>query len=1203
MSDNYTDTILLECNRKSSPEYLSGGDSGNATWTNNTGTGISLDVGDTIEVESAYVSAIGNEASTIEIKGKSFPVIRSSSQVSVNSSFMEAVFEGETDLTSKKVGTFRWNASMGSVLHTLKDSEINLTQSYYKNTNAEFYCTLPRMAAVNGSFLNKWFPLGTNLDTAKNYRWPDGGIYMPASGGKLNLNDAATNNGPQANWYSYNSSQNGSVVSPNPFRLGTDYNAVNYDKPFIYPGNTSKPATYTNLGLRHECINDGTRHTLFVRDKFSNNASDQDDGYLLNPLRDPALYEWIWYKDTNTYNVNVGFNSPQNVATQITNQMSDVTELQSLNVMRTGDNEKSLRRINIEGKTRSMKRFPCATPEYFYHSSNVSTTGLNKINASMSPAICYLDPNNASLQYNYMDQTKWDDYLYGYDSMYATVGFKRPEIQETGRRIAPDPYSKSLSLKLAPYDVTKNASEQNIVYPSGSSTNGSWANVIPLALDWTEENLLSLKEYFDSQKLYPELFSYNDMSASQQTYAFDLTTFPNASNKINVEESRFLHMNRGNLDINRVFIKNGTTLNAGTFKISCSDAVPASMKLGDKVADYSDLTAFDVDDPAVFVVALDRTANPQTITLNVSFKSDIEGDGDEYFDISQRVLGNDNYFTGSFTTEKECAAIFFDYDSKRSEQGSGGANVSELYYGFGLKYINSDEREQIALSVESFGIALGFFNASKNIPLGLTDTVYSEGGQPQRRINTETTREIGFDKHFNAYGTCAILLYNGDSNDSDPSYVSAVNTSAVPASEGSASAAIRYPRSLKVWQEREILEGYEAADNTGTADGFGRAVPDAAKRLSNPYPTQMSYNNTVYIGADDPVFSFDGEQSRFFFQRLHTAERVGNNYDTSADAPIADADLTVYKINKRLRFTNYSPNFIPYNRNELQYIPYGNASSEVIISLDKNIVPYSIMDSHSGIQFEDYGVSKKQWRNSLWELMGFTYEQFHSSLGNRNTRVEPAGLTTKFATTNSEIRSADFVNFNKTGLGVTKFDPTGIATMRWTCQDTGATWPFSVSNTNTYVPAPGQKDMENGTLAYSGRWYGYADYPAIVQSCSSVKILAEKLPRKMISPIYLIKSDVISPEYVGGPEGSAKMPIVSVVPKNSGYGDFYNGIGTTVFTNTIPRTIQNITTSIMDADGTEARVDDASCVIYKITKEIGGTSQVMSDILNPPKKK
>ena len=89
---------------------------------------------------------------------------------------------------------------------------------------------------------------------------------------------------------------------------------------------------------------------------------------------------------------------------------------------------------------------------------------------------------------------------------------------------------------------------------------------------------------------------------------------------------------------------------------------------------------------------------------------------------------------------------------------------------------------------------------------------------------------------------------------------------------------------------------------------------------------------------------------------------------------------------------------------------------------------------------------------------------------------------------------------------------------------------------------------------------------------------------------------------MGGPEGKSKLPIVAIVPKNSGYGDFYNGGEGTVFTNTIPRTIQNITTTIMDADGTEARVDDASCVLYKITKQIASTDQVIQDILNPKSK-
>ena len=136
-----------------------------------------------------------------------------------------------------------------------------------------------------------------------------------------------------------------------------------------------------------------------------------------------------------------------------------------------------------------------------------------------------------------------------------------------------------------------------------------------------------------------------------------------------------------------------------------------------------------------------------------------------------------------------------------------------------------------------------------------------------------------------------------------------------------------------------------------------------------------------------------------------------------------------------------------------------------------------------------------------------------------------------------------------------------------------------------------------------GQWYGFANYPAVEQYTSSVKILAENLPRKMISPIYLVKSDVISPEYIGGVEGKNKMAVVSVVPKNSGYGDFSNGGEGAVFTNTIPRTLQNITTTIVDADGSEARVDDASCIIYKITKQIKNTDQVIKDILNPGQNK
>ena len=101
---------------------------------------------------------------------------------------------------------------------------------------------------------------------------------------------------------------------------------------------------------------------------------------------------------------------------------------------------------------------------------------------------------------------------------------------------------------------------------------------------------------------------------------------------------------------------------------------------------------------------------------------------------------------------------------------------------------------------------------------------------------------------------------------------------------------------------------------------------------------------------------------------------------------------------------------------------------------------------------------------------------------------------------------------------------------------------------------------------------------------------------------HIIKSDLLNPIFIGGREGTSSLPVIAVVDKSSGYGDFYTGAKeSTIFTNTIPRTIQNIKTSIVDADGSESRVDDSSCIIYKVTKQIKDNSVVLENILNPPK--
>jgi len=60
-ASSYTDTILLQANRKSSAEYLAGNNNTPNSWVNDLGQGIRLDIGDTISVHSAYISEVGNE--------------------------------------------------------------------------------------------------------------------------------------------------------------------------------------------------------------------------------------------------------------------------------------------------------------------------------------------------------------------------------------------------------------------------------------------------------------------------------------------------------------------------------------------------------------------------------------------------------------------------------------------------------------------------------------------------------------------------------------------------------------------------------------------------------------------------------------------------------------------------------------------------------------------------------------------------------------------------------------------------------------------------------------------------------------------------------------------------------------------------------------------------------------------------------------
>ena len=1201
MSESYVDTILIEANRKTSPAYLAGNDDSKNKWTNDCGSGIKLNIGDQISVHSAYISEIGNEASTIEIKG-----IPARNNLNEGQTYNSSNTTLVKTLNASSQGDTDWVYTSEDVKNEIRDDTINLTHSYYKCCNGDYHISLPRAAA--------W-----DLDIP----------YAKA----------------HTIWCSYNGSLNGAVESANPYRMERDYSQAIYrgEANGTGPGDYEPPPK-TFGTARREITNNGERYTLFVHPHTFNYKSPDNK---LWGHRDPALEPFIWYKKTHPYTIQTGFNSPANVANDITNQMDNVRNIETEQVINPTDKDRDNRNFRITPVSRLNEPFPCAFGEGFHNrgaegyltyinslqsatrrignathicesltDSALGTSGFaggNYRNAlglkpsaartalrngmyvveasgvlaglvgarivligntstfpskTFGPQCVFLNrtvpqfTDNINIQFGYwggagMTNGENDvmEYDYYYQSCYSTIGYKRPEIQEKGRSVNGQ-WSRTIDGSWC--------IGNHIVYPISSPAGGSnpyqIPNVIPTNILWHPDTLLLLKNYFKQQKLYPELFVYDDMNASQQGLII------NGSN-ITLDKSRFLHMNTQVAQPGGpvIYRESGNTTiymslpyGAGTKTLTFHDikSVTVGMMVVAQSADYfplaADYATGGIQQTRTFVSHVDAAL--KEVTFTEPLKTSVSNF--DYVSLTNNKLGGDCYYATD--QGQKAGALFIDFNPDLEENGSGvgfndGVNdvdvpYEALAYGFGYQYFNASE------NASCIGFwAGGAHNDPANGVGGLATPFYAGG------VVINEPVAIGFDSHFNAYGTCAMLLYNGlagmyGNNYSGPSEANM--------------------KSFSSYMDRGDADGEPNITAVAGPPGLNVNVGQA----TTVGFTSNYLINEIYVGADNPALSFNASQSRFEFQRLHTAEVVGSN--AMATAQVDDSNVVSYKINKRLSILNYSPNFIPYNN------VFGKFNASVPY-LDRNIVPYSIMDAHGGVFIEDYGSDETNWRHSLWELLGFTYSQFHNDKNNRLVRNNNIELTTSTPTTNALIETTDLRQWTKV-LGengstfLETWEPERINYPMW---DMVGKNPLD----QTPIPTPFQLILPE--------LHGRQNFMEVVQSASSTGIIADNLPRKMISPIYLVKSDILSPMYIGGQKGTSSMPVCAVVPKDNGYGDFYTGGEGTIFTNTQQRTIQNISIDICDADGSAARVDDSCCVIFKIQKDILSNKGIADSIL------
>ena len=470
------------------------------------------------------------------------------------------------------------------------------------------------------------------------------------------------------------------------------------------------------------------------------------------------------------------------------------------------------------------------------------------------------------------------------------------------------------------------------------------------------------------------------------------------------------------------------------------------------------------------------------------------------------------------------------------------ADYDDLAYGFARKYRVTTFAEVEDRGAE-FYIGFQFTRTGGKIPDHFFHTNASaHAGDPTETLG-QGFRTFGFDWHFTAYGTAAIALYNGNMNERGDTFHTATLINQV--------------------------KQYRFSQATGG-------------KIYNLDPYQWG----MYLGADTPQIVYDTDQQRFQLRNLHTAETVGNLKAAGfieaggSQVPVnANAGDSCYKINKRMLRWNFSPDMTPYADNFSA--SFTNGSDNAYISHNVAIEPWSIMDAQSGLFIEDWVVPENLWDESLVGTMGYRYNQFHNpnTQSSRQVRLKAHGANAdldnvNILTTNANIGEADVKGYTQNTTAAPQYTPV---------------LPVGIEPSGTNFDIPGRYIT-----------------PAITNSpANSVNITAERLPTKTLRPYYTIRSDIIQePNHVlGGLTSGVTMPIVAITNKANPYGDFINGFGGAItFTNTIDRVITKIQCSIHEPDGSAARCDLNSAVIFRIDQQVPAQLDIVDNLLQSKKK-
>ena len=1258
--DNITNTTFIDASRTNCETT-----NNNSQWTNVVSSGLKLNAGDKVSVGYSCVNEIGCGSTALETTGKLLKTAVNYSYTEITNFREESVSDTEFNIELGPYGSLTTSCENKIKQITPKDNDFNVVVSYYKNTNGENYVHLPRGYDNGIDPLQETIPydeLGTGLTEGVMGKGPVGWKNRNDARAKAWYQPDDPDNGrpwqiPKyrcyADWHWYEGNRHYFPTSSTALGMSAHNDPVPTRGEQYYDINDWKRK------------NDNSRYTLY-QSAFTAWTTEGVDENVYEELftdRDPAYQHYRKYKELKEYTVSAGFNDPHNVAYQLTSQITDpklgpqpvsvhqvnyvapsLTKTPAvpdydtqISMVSNGEVYKPFAAANW--KTLRKGTAPAGNANQKSHSTGAWSNYYNGQLYNEQTADATLTAAEQLVQ----KKEKQQDIL-DYQSSYNIVGMKRPEIYDAGKAVLtqhckneqPNLISDGTEIGSSVGEIEQSAlggdKDTCYEYPQllskcdgvNDGAVGGFNNKSPWLVtnmkwydqggnaqsgtDKTTKLLETLRDLFAAQRLYPETLQFpkrNTATNNVHKTSVIVMDTPALPPTLEYEPSviksgirspfnkRYLHTNR-QTTIARGNDRLGND-DVGTVASTYGSTHPMWFYFDEKLKDtyIDDPRKCDIDyAPAGFdkvnftseqlcygFAMKHSIGNEDYIALNIQgVSTEYIADGAYWlgaaancvsgigYDIHHDAYGTDNIvlYSGTLPCNEQtdsCVGV-----NKQGEevaagwQGQGGPTQGPPDNPSGAAQTYRDGRD---MPPEGYGIS----SLIRQVYIGAIDPII-------QFLDTNSRFQIG-NLHTPEYQQNPAQAGKPVENTIPQSYIPTL------ADEGTEIYKIN--KKITMWNNyTPDMLPYRSEDSFKAPHyQFGEAYTTKVQEIAPA--TTRHFRMPVEIGG----------------QLKHATTGGTGGYQISSQAATApnkdDATFKgrAYTSNS---FKGYADVLDGRGERKID-------TAHEYLEMNYNLSKFVVYDSHSGIYLEDFGITDKDdWRNSLFGIMGFAFEDFNPEPEkqlNRQTKLTRVNYNVmKPLTTCAAIPLKDAPTAVKNLWQKTMYNcqlPVPQLANLWFGY-------FADFWYETAANPPKGKEWAVDDDARERQYYQIGDqnqpqiYPMIQNPQTSGMITAIGLPIKMKSPYYLIKSDIICDSYYL--RDKTPLPIVAVVNKENGFGDFYfSQAAQQTFTITQPTTLTEIRTEIYDADMTLARCDPNSAVIYKVEKQVSINLDLAASLL------